>query len=139
MGPVRHPEVYRCAASHVGVTDLMMMYTSRWSDMSDQWLKFGMPLVLGDPKADAEMLRRHSPVQRVSDIKVPVLLAQGGKDRRVPKEHADAFERAARAAGVSVERVDYPEEGHGFFFAENRADWLRRLEGFLAKSLGAPR
>lgn len=139
MGPVRHPEVYRCAASHVGVTDLMMMYTSRWSDMSDQWLKFGMPMVLGDPKADAEMLRRHSPVYRVSDIKVPVLLAQGGKDRRVPKEHADAFERAARSAGVNVERVDYPEEGHGFFFAENRADWLRRLEAFLAKSLGAPR
>jgi dipeptidyl aminopeptidase/acylaminoacyl peptidase len=68
-----------------------------------------------------------------------VLLMQGALDRRVPKEHADAFEKAARAAGVAVERVDYGDEGHGFNRAANRLDYLRRLESFLARSLDTPR
>lgn len=139
MGPVRHPQVYRCAASHVGVTDLDLMYSSRWNDISAQAKRHGLPALLGDPKADAERLRQASPLHRVREIKVPVLLAQGTLDRRVPKEHADAFERAARAAGVVIERVDYPDEAHGFVRDVNRADHLRRLGDFLARSLNAPK
>jgi dipeptidyl aminopeptidase/acylaminoacyl peptidase len=115
------------------------MYSSRWHDIPAQAKRHGLPALLGDPKADAEHLRQASPLHRAREIKVPVLLAQGTLDRRVPKEHADAFERAARAAGVAVERVDYPDEAHGFVRDVNRADHLRRLEAFLARSLNGPK
>ena len=139
MGPARHPDVYRCAVSLVGVTDLDLMFSSIWSDVPGQSRRYGYGELIGDPVRDAEALRQASPVHRVRDIKVPVMLLQGALDRRVPKEHADAFERAARAAGVALERVDYGDEGHGFNRAANRLDYLRRLEAFLARSLDTAR
>jgi dipeptidyl aminopeptidase/acylaminoacyl peptidase len=138
MGPVKHPGRYRCAASHVGVTDLLMMFSANWTDISPAGRAYGWGILVGDPVKDIEKLRLNSPVNRVADIKVPVLLAQGRLDRRVTPEHADSFVRAARAAGVSVERVDY-EEGHGFSRAESEADFWERLDRFLARHLAGPK
>lgn len=137
MGPVRHPSRYRCAVSHVGVTDLSLMFSRNWTDISPFGRQYGWAKLVGDPKSDAERLHQQSPVNRVAEIKVPVLLAQGRLDRRVTPEHADRFVSAARSAGVSVERVDY-EEGHGFYLPESEADFWTRLAAFLGKHL-APR
>lgn len=134
MGPVRHPGRYRCAISHVGVTDINIMFSGNWTDMTPAARNYGWATLVGDPVKDAEKLRRQSPVNRVSEIKVPVLIVQGRLDDRVAPVHADRFVSAARAAGVDVERVDY-EEGHGFSRAESEADFLGRLEAFLAKHL----
>jgi dipeptidyl aminopeptidase/acylaminoacyl peptidase len=135
MGPVRHPGVYRCAASHAGVTDLALMFSGNTTDVAVQSRRYSYPVLIGDPKADAEMLRHHSPLHRVAEIKVPVLLVQGSLDRRVTKVHADRFESAARAAGVDIERVDYADDAHGWFEETNHADFLQRLERFLARAL----
>jgi dipeptidyl aminopeptidase/acylaminoacyl peptidase len=134
MGPVRHPGRYRCAVSHVGVTELQLLFSRTWSDVTPAARQYGLARLVGDPEKDAERLRLNSPVHRVADIKVPVLVAQGRLDRRVTPEHADRFVSAARAAGVDIERVDY-EEGHGFSLAESQADFWQRLEGFLARHL----
>lgn len=137
MGPVRHPGRYRCAVSHVGVTELSLMFSRNWTDISPVGRQHGWGKLVGDPDRDAERLRQQSPVHRVAEIKVPVLVAQGRLDRRVTPEHADRFVSAARSAGVAVERVDY-EEGHGFYRPESQADFWSRLAVFLEKSL-APR
>lgn len=135
MGPVRHPGRYRCAISHVGVTDLSLLFSWNWSDVAPVARDHDLKLLIGDPAADAEKLRRMSPLHRVADIKVPLLVAQGRLDRRVTPEHADRFVAAARAAGVEVERVDY-DEGHGFGSAGARADFWNRLAAFLTQHLG---
>jgi dipeptidyl aminopeptidase/acylaminoacyl peptidase len=137
MGPIHDPGLYRCAASFAGVTDIRLMFSSARSDMTRNARRYGMPQMVGDPDRDAEQLRRTSPVERAAEIKVPVLLAQGTDDRRVPKEHADAFEAAARRGGVAIERLDYPFEGHGFVEAPSHAAFLKRLAGFLQRSLAA--
>jgi acetyl esterase/lipase len=138
MGPIRYPQAYRCAVSFVGVTDLELMYSSGHSDLSAQAKRYSMPVLLGDPVADAELLRAASPLQRVGEIKIPILLAHGGKDRRVPIEHADRFAAAAKRAGVPIEVVSYPHEGHGWYDAANHFDFLNRMEAFLARSLVSP-
>jgi dipeptidyl aminopeptidase/acylaminoacyl peptidase len=135
MGTVRYPQAYRCAASFVGVTDLQLMYTSDRSDITVQSKRYSMPTLIGDPKADADLLRTSSPIHRVAEIKVPLLLAHGTLDRRVPIEHAQAFAKAAEKAGVKLEVVTYPEEGHGWIDAKNHTDFLNRLETFFARSL----
>lgn len=136
MGPIAHPGSYRCAISFAGVTDIELMYSAAMGDIDEQAKRYSMPVLIGDRKADAVQLRRTSPLQRVGEIKVPVLLAQGTLDRRVPREHANAFETAARKAGVAIERVDYNDEAHGWNEAANHADFLTRAERFLARSLG---
>ena len=138
MGPVRHPGTYRCVASHVGVTDLSLMFSGSSTDVAVQYRRFSYPMTIGDPKVDGEMLRQNSPVHRVAEMKVPILVAQGGLDRRVTKTHADRFEAAARAAGVEIERVDYPDDGHGWFDINSEVDYMQRLERLLARTLALP-
>jgi dipeptidyl aminopeptidase/acylaminoacyl peptidase len=134
MGPVRHPELYRCAISHVGVTDLSLLFDEDYTDVGEEGRRYGLPQMVGDPTKDAEQLRRQSPLHRAAEIKVPVLLVQGKLDRRVVRTHADRFETAARAAGVDIERVDY-DDGHGWFQEAHHADYLRRVERLLARAL----
>jgi dipeptidyl aminopeptidase/acylaminoacyl peptidase len=136
MGPVRDPGQYRCAVSTFGVTDLMLLFTSFDSDASEDWKSYGARLTVGDPDTEREKLKTYSPVHRVADMKVPVLLVAGLKDVRVPREHADDFESAARKAGVKLERVDYPDEAHGFFVVKDHVDFLKRLDAFMARSIG---
>lgn len=135
MAPIRHPGTFRCAVSAIGVTDPTLLYTAKWSDMTVQGRRHALPELVGDPKTEAELLDAASPLKRVAELKVPVLLAYGGEDRRVPREHAERFLRAARAAGVQVEPVIYDDEGHGWYQPKNHVDFLRRAEAFLARSL----
>lgn len=135
MGPIRHPRAYRCSASFAGVTDIELIYTSWRSDISRQSRKHGMPTMVGDPVSDRQQLQQTSPLRRAAEIKVPVLLAHGAFDRRVPPEHADKFASAARNAGVPLERVNYSQTGHGWHYAKDHQDFLEKLERFLANSL----
>jgi len=135
MGPIAHPGVYRCAVSYAGVTDPMLTYSVTWSDASADTLAYSLPVLMGDPVKDAVRLEAASPLKRVAEIKIPVLLAHGGADRRVPIVHARKFAEAAQKAGVSVERVEYLDEGHGFFDEANHANFYERVEKFLKASL----
>ena len=72
----------------------------------------------------------------MAELKVPVLLVQGELDRRVDPEHASRFVRAARRAGVDIERVNY-EEGHGFANLDNLVDYWKRRAAFLDQHLKA--
>ncbi len=135
MGPITHPGMFRCAASYAGVTDILQMFTSYNDDSSEQVRKYTLSELIGDPVKDAALLRQASPIERVAEIRVPVLLVQGALDTRVPREQADRFESAARSAGVPIERVTYPDEYHGWVHPEDEADFLNRLDRFFAKSL----
>jgi dipeptidyl aminopeptidase/acylaminoacyl peptidase len=138
MGPIANPGVYRCAASFAGVTDIELMYSITWSDTSEASRRYSMPVLIGDRDKDAERLASVSPLKRVADIKVPVLVAHGSADRRVPLDHARKFANAARSAGVAIEQISYSGEGHGFFDPANQADYFGRLERLLESSLKAP-
>ncbi len=136
MGLVNNGELYRCAAASVAVTDLQLLFKSSWrNDVSDEARRYSMPVMVGDPVADADMLKRQSPVHRASEIKAPVFLAFGEKDRRVPLEHGTAMRAALRAAGNEPEWVVYEREGHGWAQPRNRVDFAQRLEAFFAKHL----
>ncbi len=134
MGPVSHPGLYKCAISYAGVTDLALMFAADGTDISQQNRRFTLPELIGDPKDEA-MIRRYSPLHRVAEIKVPVLLAQGQLDRRVTRQNAEAFAAAARRAGVDLEQVEYPREAHGWNEDVNRIDFLKRVEALLARVL----
>lgn len=136
MNPIRYPDLYRCAISHVGVTDPLLLFSDRWSDIGEQSRNYSMKTLIGDPEKDAEMLRQASPLHRAAELKLPVMIVQGRLDRRVEPVHADRFVSAARRAGVDVERHDY-EDGHGFYVIANHVDFLGKLEAFLAKHLTA--
>jgi dipeptidyl aminopeptidase/acylaminoacyl peptidase len=135
IGLVRDPDQYRCGIAFAAVSDPRKMYEYHWSDASRESLSFVLPLRLGDRVKDADILAASSAVEQAGKIKAPLLLAHGARDRRVPIEHAEIMLDALRKAGKQVEWVRYAEEGHGFFYDENRFDYYRKVEAFLAKHL----
>jgi dipeptidyl aminopeptidase/acylaminoacyl peptidase len=106
-----------------------------WSDAGADYKKFGLPVLLGDPKADAERFKATSPVEQAARIKAPVLLAHGGRDRRVPVENGEQMRDALKRAGKQVDWVLYSEEGHSLQRLENEVDLWTRVEKFLAQHL----
>lgn len=83
---------------------------------------------MGDPVADRERLRRISPLLHAERITKPFLVLHGARDPRVPQADSDEIVAAARANGVPVEYVVFPDEGHGF---RKKASQLRAYRAIL--------
>ena len=135
MGLVRNPELYRCGIAWVGVTDLDMLHTVTWDDVSDDYKKFGMPKLLGDRVSDAADLKANSPLTHASSIKQPLLLAYGQVDKRVPLVHGETFRKAVQPNNAALEWVVYEDEGHGWQLPANRVDFWNRTARFLDRHL----
>ncbi|GGX91921.1 prolyl oligopeptidase family serine peptidase [Massilia dura] len=140
MGLIREPDLYRCGVNWVGVTDIRLMYGGSWfhtSDLPPQYIRYGMPRLIGDLEKDADQLMAVSPVEQASRLHQPLLMAYGGADRRVPRAHGTRFRDAVGATNKNVEWIEYPEEGHGWRLAKNRIDFWTRVEKFLDRNIGS--
>jgi dipeptidyl aminopeptidase/acylaminoacyl peptidase len=136
MGLARHPDLYRCGAAWVAVTDPRLLFKWRADSDGDTNLReFVIPTMIGDPDKDAAMLDSVSPVLLAGRIKAPLLMAFGGGDRRVPLVHGKRMRQALIDAGRPPNWVVYDEEGHGWQKLENKLDFARRLEEFLETHL----
>jgi acetyl esterase/lipase len=135
MGVINNPELFKCAINYIGVTDLRLLFSKGWTDISGVGRKEWLPQVLGDPEKDAAQLKSTSPIELVAKIKAPVLLAYGGKDRRVEPVHGERMRSALEADKTPHEWVYYPEQGHGWFDEITNSDFWTRVELFLANSI----
>lgn len=137
MGLVKEPDMFKCGINYVGVTDPQLLLTVSWSDFSNSdFTRFRLADMIGNPDKDKALMDRTSPLKRANEIKAPVLMAYGGEDYRVPLVHGERMRDALLANRVPVEWVVYKEEGHGWLKEENRFDFARRVETFLAKHIG---
>jgi dipeptidyl aminopeptidase/acylaminoacyl peptidase len=138
MGLVRHPELYRCGVAWVAVTDPFLYLEGSWGiddDISESGRRFMLPQMVGDAKADAEMLTRVSPLAQADRIRAPLLLAFGEDDLRVPLAHGKRLREALQKAGRDPQWVTYREEGHSWRLPQTRTDFAQRMERFLAEHL----
>ena len=91
--------------------------------------------MVGNPEKDAEMLRENSPALNAERIETPLLVVQGANDPRVNINESNQMVEALRSRGVHVDYMVKDNEGHGFHNEENRFDFYRAMEKFLAKYL----
>jgi dipeptidyl aminopeptidase/acylaminoacyl peptidase len=87
--------------------------------------------LVGPLPAAYPLYRERSPIHRVADIRVPVLLLHGDQDVAVTPGQAEQMAAALRAAGVPVVFHLYPGEGHGWSRAATQRDYLARMDTFL--------
>lgn len=132
MGAAKEPDLYKCAVGYVGVYDLPRLRGE--NRRHGRWAKTWTGEWVGD---DAERLAAASPNRLAERIKVPVFLAAGGEDQVAPIEHSELMERALANAGVPVETLYYPKEGHGFYTEEHRREFYAKLLDFLGRHLGS--
>lgn len=128
------PELYSCAVSVAGVSDLPAMIgavKNRGGDESDSlayWKDhIGSPQ---DPKVIAA-----SPARAASNVRAPILLIYGTDDTVVPPQQTLGMAKALQAAGKPYEIVELPAEDHWLSKSTTRIALLQNIEAFLAKHL----
>jgi dipeptidyl aminopeptidase/acylaminoacyl peptidase len=87
-------------------------------------------------RADMEFLISRSPIFHLDNVRAPLLIAAGANDTRVPIDEANQLVTALTEREMDVEYVIYDDEGHFFNDPENRLDFYRRADQFLARILG---
>jgi len=92
---------------------------------------------IGDPKTERARYKRVNPLDNADRVGIPILLAYGADDRRVPLRHGTAFRDALDKYHKEYEWLVYAHEGHGLNCDENVFDFYHRVDAFLAKYLRA--
>ncbi|QDX28151.1 S9 family peptidase [Sphingomonas suaedae] len=117
---------YRCAVSYAGVSDLnrMMKHTRNYlhSGARSDWLR-----------EQAPDLKGVSPLNFPEEFTIPVLLVHGEKDAVVPPVHSRLLADRLKKAGKDVTYIRQPEADHHFSRGEDRLEFLKAMEAFLAK------
>jgi dipeptidyl aminopeptidase/acylaminoacyl peptidase len=128
------PDLFRCAVDIVGPSDLRTLINSippYWAPMIAQF-----HTRVGNPDTEPDFLWSRSPLSRVGDIRIPILVAQGANDPRVKQAEAEQIVAALKEKGIDHEYLLFADEGHGFAKPENRLRFYAAAERFLAKHLG---
>src|SRR6266566_3126594 len=134
VGATFTPDVFCCAVDIVGPSNIITLIQT----IPPYWA----PLVsifhqrVGDPSTEEEFLKSRSPLFKVDQIKIPMLIGQGANDPRVKQAESEQIVEAMRSKGIDYEYMLFPDEGHGFAKPENRLKFYAAAEKFLAKYLG---
>jgi dipeptidyl aminopeptidase/acylaminoacyl peptidase len=134
VGAAFTPELFAAAVDIVGPSNLETLIRSvppYWAPLIAQFHNR-----IGNPDTEPDFLWSRSPLSRVKDIKVPLLVAQGANDPRVKQAESEQIVAALTEAGIDHEYLLFPDEGHGFAKPENRLRFYAAAEAFLARHLG---
>ncbi|TVQ59939.1 MAG: S9 family peptidase [Phycisphaerales bacterium] len=88
------------------------------------------------PLTDRAFLESISPINRVDEIRVPMMIAHGLNDPRVPVGEAMQLATELQRRGHDPELLYFHDEGHGFAKLENRILFNERLVRFLERTIG---
>ena len=134
VGATSNPERFRCAVALCGPSNLISFIEGvpeYWKPMLDMLHKR-----VGNPETEREFLLERSPLTHVDNVSIPMLIAQGANDPRVRQQESEQFVDAMKAKGIDHEYICFADEGHGFVRPENRLEFYRVAERFLATHLG---
>jgi dipeptidyl aminopeptidase/acylaminoacyl peptidase len=130
------PDLYACAISVSGISDLRALFEETVPQSTSRLLEIHSPSIsvwterIGAPGDSA--LDRKSPIHSVASIKAPILIMYGTGDRLVPYAQSLSMEEALRSAGKQVALVKMTD---GVSRNENRVQMLRAFDDFLHDNL----
>ena len=132
-GATFSPDLYACAVSYAGPSDLdRLLYRGTTFESEDDsvWKRrIGADV-------DGGKLVSQSPANFADRVRIPVLLIHSERDTTVPIEQSEIEAKALEHAGKEVEFVRLPGDDHYLEFADTRIEMLKNLETFLAAHIG---
>jgi len=138
VGAALTPDLYKCAVSVAGVSDLADFSAWRKRNWGRDSEGYAYSLkTIGDPEKDAQRLREVSPASLVDKIKIPVLLIHGTADNVVPVAQSRAMKKALEKSGRPTELIELENEDHSYWSDENEMLALAKIDAFLWQNLGA--
>ena len=130
MATVKTPELFRCAISFAGISDLRKFIGARRGYGDQGRLNEDQ---IGRRSGD---LKARSPLHHASEIKTPILLAHGEDDRVVDVAQSRIMAEELEDQGKQVEYLELPDGDHYLSVQANRHAFFRAMDRFLAQHLG---
>lgn len=127
---IGHTDRFKAAVPGAAVTNLHSFYGTTDIQRFIEWEFSGFPW------DNAQKIRDHSPITFAPRAKTPTLVLHGEADVRVPLEQGQQLYTTLKKAGVTVEMVIYPREGHGFREPAHVRDRLRRTLEWMERYVG---
>ncbi|MBZ2163474.1 alpha/beta hydrolase family protein [Alteromonas stellipolaris] len=130
---IRSPQLYKCAASFAGVTDLALRFQR--SDAQRDGMMRALTEIMGDPKTQQDELFKYSPLYQFKGITKPVFIAHGTDDNNVDIEHSYRLHFALKDHGIKHKWMVMDDVGHGFSDPDDAAVYYNALIEFLSTHL----
>jgi dipeptidyl aminopeptidase/acylaminoacyl peptidase len=128
MAAVKQQDVFKCAASFAGVSDLELLLVKA--------RKFtNYKVVKKQIGSDSDFLEKASPINYVKKINTPLLLIHGENDRVVDVTHSRNMFDELEDEGKLVEYVELTDGNHYLEIEKNRLLTLSKIEAFLQRYL----
>ena len=129
VGGQRDAELFRCAVSIAGISDLGLLEDEEYNFINYRVAKKQIG-------TNSDKLRRDSPRLHAADFKVPVLMVHGTRDAQVPLEQSEVMDTALRRAHKPDRLVVIKDADHSLNGKSFRVTLLRELEAFLGQNIG---
>jgi dipeptidyl aminopeptidase/acylaminoacyl peptidase len=109
VAAIEYGDRIRCVFEGFGMSDLVtFLESTEESRRADRNTEYGDP---ADP-AMRQFLTSISPLTHAARLKVPLFIAQGGRDTRVPLAQSEAMVQAVRQNNIPLWYVVYTDAGH---------------------------
>ena len=128
-----HQNRFKTFITHCGVFDLRSMYGTteeKFFNNNEQGGAYWQ-----DNDTAIRSYSKFNPINFVNNWTSPILIIQGGKDYRVPKEQAFQAFTAAQLKGIKSELLFFPDENHWILQPQNGIFWQRNFYRWLKETL----
>ncbi|WP_327051318.1 S9 family peptidase [Halomicrococcus gelatinilyticus] len=121
-----YPDLWAAGVDVVGIANFVTFLEN-----TGDWRRELREAEYGSLEEDREFLESVSPINNIQDIEAPLYVLHGENDPRVPVGEAEQIADEAAEQGVPVEKLIFPDEGHGFTKLENRIEAYTSIADFL--------
>ncbi len=128
MGSVKTPDLYKCAVSFGGVTDLAFLVSKSSYYQGHEIVE----KMIGDNRRE---LKSRSPVELAEKIAIPVLLLHGEDDRVVRVHHSREMYDQLKDEDVPVTYIELEKGDHYLSRGNNRLAAFEAMDAFLQTHL----
>jgi dipeptidyl aminopeptidase/acylaminoacyl peptidase len=133
MAVTEYPDTFAAGADLFGIVNFETFFAQ-----STPWMGAISGGEYGDPKTQADLLRRLSPIHKLDRVRAAMLVMHGANDTNVPFVEAQQVVDTLKKNGRDVEFLVFPDEGHGWRKIPNRVKSTMTLADFFHRHLGEP-
>jgi dipeptidyl aminopeptidase/acylaminoacyl peptidase len=130
VGLTEFPDTFAAGADLFGMVNFETFFAH-----TQPWMAAISTVEYGDPKTQADLLKRLSPIHKIDQIQSPTIVLHGANDTNVPVVEAEQVVENLKRRNVPVEYVLFPDEGHGWRKTPNRVHSTVEIVRFFERYL----
>lgn len=133
MGAAKNPELYNCAISVAGLTDIKGFIQDK---KEYRFGKISADNFIGKGFEDKDDIAANTPIKVGAQMTTPVFLAHGQKDLVVQFSQFSRMKSALKKSKSKPTFMDFKHGNHSITREKDRQDLLQGIEDFLIKHNG---